>query len=83
MVRKDVRILIIWCYRLFFLIKEGCSILNFQGNSQGNWKSGKICIFRACGVENSACVDLLVAAVELGTFNTMRAKKQACFILLQ
>ena len=32
---------------------------------QGNWKPGRIGIFRACGVEIPVCVDLLFAAVEL------------------
>ena len=60
-VRNGVGIVMIWCYTLFFfLIKEGCKISHFQGTIQGNWKLGRICIFRARAVENPACVDVLV-----------------------
>lgn len=49
----------------FFYLRRSARFYIFRGNSQGNWKPGRICIFRACGVEIPVCVDLLFAAVEL------------------
>lgn len=49
----------------FFNLKRTARFYIYRGNSQGNWKPGRICIFRTCGVEIPVCVDLLFAAVEL------------------
>lgn len=59
----------------FFYLRRTAGFYIFRGNSQGNGKPGRMCIFRACGVEIPVCVDLLFAAVELWTLKTMMGKK--------
>lgn len=75
-VRNGVGIWSIWCCRLFFFyLRRTAGFYIFRGNSQGNGKPDRMCIFRACGVEIPVCVDLLFAAVELWTLKTMMVKK--------
>jgi hypothetical protein len=79
-VREDVEILPIWCFNFVVVNYAGLQKFKLWGNIQGNWKPGRICIFREYGAETPGSVGLLVAAVELWT---LKAASMSKALLLQ